>query len=195
MSLSGKNNCRLTIRVAPDQRSRDVIEAAERYADGALSDVALTTAWLIASHVESRDAEKKPPARSVASAALCTALPDACTAARECLLTVSCVDPALRLENGWHASALRDIFGIHFQPIAASADWQLWNKGLIPALAQSVNDHRVLPDGTLDPSRLAVLANALEMAGCSDEAALGHLRGPGPHFRGCYVLDALLGLV
>jgi hypothetical protein len=30
-------------------------------------------------------------------------------------------------------------------------------------------------------------------AGCEDEQVLGHLRGPGPHVRGCFAVDALLG--
>jgi len=40
---------------------------------------------------------------------------------------------------------------------------------------------------------LPVLADALEEAGCTDADLLGHLRGPGPHVRGCWVLDLLLG--
>ena len=40
---------------------------------------------------------------------------------------------------------------------------------------------------------LPALADALEEAGCTDESILGHLRRPGPHARGCDVLDALLG--
>jgi hypothetical protein len=45
----------------------------------------------------------------------------------------------------------------------------------------------------LDRVRLAVLADALEEAGCADANLLGHLRGPGPHVRGCFALDLLLG--
>jgi hypothetical protein len=37
-----------------------------------------------------------------------------------------------------------------------------------------------------------VLADALEEAGCDDREFLAHLRGGGPHCRGCFVLDALL---
>jgi hypothetical protein len=49
------------------------------------------------------------------------------------------------------------------------------------------------PQGTLDPARLAVLADALEEAGCTDPDILSHLRGTGPHVRGCWVIDLLLG--
>ena len=50
-----------------------------------------------------------------------------------------------------------------------------------------------MPAGTLDNTRLAVLADALEEAGCTEADILGHLRGPGPHVRGCWVVDLILG--
>jgi hypothetical protein len=37
-----------------------------------------------------------------------------------------------------------------------------------------------------------VLADALEEAGCTDAELLQHLRGPGPHVRGCHLVDLLL---
>jgi hypothetical protein len=44
-----------------------------------------------------------------------------------------------------------------------------------------------------DWEALPVLADALQEAGCEDAGLLGHLRGPGPHARGCWVLDIILG--
>jgi hypothetical protein len=41
--------------------------------------------------------------------------------------------------------------------------------------------------------RLPFLADALEDAGCTDDNLLGHLRGPGPHVRGCWAVDLVLG--
>jgi hypothetical protein len=41
--------------------------------------------------------------------------------------------------------------------------------------------------------RLPVLADALEEAGCTISDILDHCRGPGPHVRGCWVVDLLLG--
>jgi hypothetical protein len=41
--------------------------------------------------------------------------------------------------------------------------------------------------------RLPILADALLDAGGDDEALLAHLRAPGPHVRGCWALDVILG--
>jgi hypothetical protein len=41
--------------------------------------------------------------------------------------------------------------------------------------------------------RLPILADALEDAGCDNADILDHLRGPGPHVRGCWALDLVLG--
>jgi hypothetical protein len=94
-----------------------------------------------------------------------------------------------------------------------------WLTPTVLSLSQAAYDEP-LPDGTLDPFRLAVLADALEEAGCvlgcthcvdgvwgeyNDDArtpiacstpscaVLAHLRSAGPHFRGCWVIDLLLG--
>jgi hypothetical protein len=50
-----------------------------------------------------------------------------------------------------------------------------------------------IDDGTLDPVRLAILADALEEAGCDNADILTHCRQSGPHVRGCWVVDLLLG--
>jgi hypothetical protein len=85
---------------------------------------------------------------------------------------------------------LHDLFGNPFRPVSVSAAWRAPS---VTALAQGAYEERSLPAGTLDPARLAVLADALEEGGCTDEAILGHLRGPGPHIRGCFPVDLILG--
>ncbi len=85
---------------------------------------------------------------------------------------------------------LRDIFGNPFRPRRVSPAWQTAEA---VRLTQAVYDDRQLPVGTLDADRLAVLADALEDAGCDQPDLLGHLRGPGPHVRGCWAVDLLLG--
>jgi hypothetical protein len=49
-----------------------------------------------------------------------------------------------------------------------------------------------MPSGELDKGRLPILADALEDAGCTNADILDHLRGPGPHVRGCWPVDLIL---
>src|SRR5262249_38948190 len=56
-----------------------------------------------------------------------------------------------------------------------------WRTPAVRALALAAHDQREQPAGTLEADRLAVLADALEEAGCTNADLLGHLRGPGPH--------------
>jgi hypothetical protein len=88
------------------------------------------------------------------------------------------------------AVLLRDIFGNPFRPITVSPAWRTPQ---VVALAQAAYDQREPPAGTLDLARLAVLADALEEAGCDQANLLAHLRGAGPHVRGCWAVDLLLG--
>jgi hypothetical protein len=100
------------------------------------------------------------------------------------------------------AHLLRDIFGNLFRslpPKRGRKKWGqmwhsllIWNDGTVVKLAQAIYEDRQFPAGTLDNGRLAVLADALEEAGCQDQDILGHLRGPGPHVRGCWAVDLCL---
>jgi hypothetical protein len=89
-----------------------------------------------------------------------------------------------------HHALFRDVFFNPFRPPSISA---FLRNSTVLALAQAAYEDRTLPAGTLDPDRLAILADALEDAGCDDADILGHLRGPGPHVRGCWALDLVLG--
>ena len=64
--------------------------------------------------------------------------------------------------------------------------WLAWDDEMVPRLAGRIYEER-------DWDRLPILADALEEAGCTQEDILAHLRGPGPHVRGCWVLNLLLG--
>lgn len=88
---------------------------------------------------------------------------------------------------------LRDIFADRGYQEGIEPSILCWQSGLIPKLAQAAYDEWQLPAGTLDNTRLAILADALEEAGCTDAEILGHLRGPGPHVRGCWPVDLCLG--
>ncbi len=85
---------------------------------------------------------------------------------------------------------LRDIFGNPFRPVTFDP---IWRTETTTALAQGAYEERFLPSGELDIARLSILADALEEAGCDNEEILTHLRSPGPHVRGCWALDLVLG--
>ena len=81
------------------------------------------------------------------------------------------------------ASFLRDIFGNPFRPVTFDPAWRT-------ATAVGVAE-TIYADRTFD--NLPVLADALQDAGCDHPDILTHLRGPGPHVRGCWALDLVLG--
>ena len=91
-------------------------------------------------------------------------------------------DVDLRPERRTHADVLRDIVGNPFHPVAVTPAWRT---PAAVALARTAYEERHFED-------LPLLADALEEAGCTDDAILTHLRGSGPHVRGCWVVDLVL---
>jgi hypothetical protein len=80
-------------------------------------------------------------------------------------------------------SLLRDIFGNPFRPVAPEPSWRT---STVVALAEGIYTDRAF-------DRLPILADALQDAGCDNADVLDHCRGSGPHVRGCWVVDLVLG--
>jgi hypothetical protein len=78
---------------------------------------------------------------------------------------------------------LHELFGNPFRPVALDKSWLT---STVVGLARGVD-----ADQAFD--RLPILADALQDAGCEDGQLLEHCRGPGPHVRGCWVVDHVLG--
>jgi hypothetical protein len=78
---------------------------------------------------------------------------------------------------------VRDIFGNPFRPVAFAPEWRTDSA---IAIAKQMYESR-------DFSAMPILADALQDAGCDNDAILSHCRGPGPHVRGCWVVDLVLG--
>jgi hypothetical protein len=72
-----------------------------------------------------------------------------------------------------------------FRPSPQLPAWLAWNGGIVVRLALGAYEERAF-------DRLPIVADALEEAGCDDATMLEHLRGPGPHALGCWVVDLLL---
>ena len=78
------------------------------------------------------------------------------------------------------SALLRDIFGpLPFHPVVVPPSVLAWNNSTVVKLAQAIYTERAF-------DRLAILADALEDAGCNEADILDHLRSPGPHVRGCW---------
>jgi hypothetical protein len=94
----------------------------------------------------------------------------------------------------WLTGVVRDLFGNPFRPSRPLPPAVLaWNDGTVPRLAQAVYEDRKMPEGTFDTARLSILADALLDAGCEDEELIRHCRSEGPHVRGCWAVDLVLG--
>jgi hypothetical protein len=92
-------------------------------------------------------------------------------------------------ERKEQAAILREIFGNPFRTISINPTWLTTT---VSNLATVAYEQHALPSGELDTTRLEILADALEDAGCDNQEILVHLRCSGPHVRGCHVLDLLL---
>jgi hypothetical protein len=103
----------------------------------------------------------------------------------------ACNGQTIKADEGViQAALIRDIFGNPWRTVTIAPAWRT---ATVQALAQAAYEERDLPSGLLNPLRLAILADALEEAGCTDGDIPGHLRGPNCHVRGCWVVDALAG--
>ena len=151
------------------------------------------------------DLEEAQHARGTAAAAVAAAARAGLAVAAE-RAALQCVMVAATGRDRWEdgrpvqlavdalqCDLLRDIFGNPFQPATLDSAWLTWNDAAVVRLAHAAYEERHLPAGTLDSGRLAVLADALEEAGCADADILDHLRGPGTHVRGCWPIDLCLG--
>jgi hypothetical protein len=214
--------CRRVWPLLTDERSRTAVEVGERYADrlapdvevddaredaadacGAAHTVGAAAGWSAATWI----------ANAAANAAYCelfywedgffgsslfeTPIWAGRAAARPAVEGVesNAAQPTgLECEGRGQCYLLRDIFGNPFRPLLPLAPSLLrWNASAVVQLASAAYEERILPEGHLDLACLAVLADALEEAGCATPEILAHLRSPGPHVRGCHVLDAIFG--
>jgi hypothetical protein len=163
--------------------TRRAVEVAEAYADGLASDEERLEAW------RSMRGPRRHAATNGAATAVLWALSkrrnDPARIARRC---ATLARGAVRGSGLYRTQAelLRDLFGNPFRPARSIPRVvRRWNGGAAVHLAQAIYDERRFGE-------LPVLADALEDAGCTDEAILSHLRGPGPHVRGCWALDLIL---
>jgi hypothetical protein len=206
--------CRLIWDFPNDERPRRGVEVAERYADGLATPREVLTAYCETRSclfpLGRRYTHNPPP--DVMDSAFIAFLRTASTGAAyygaeweyEAHDPFQCAgDAANRVARvaAWpgddlaathrvEATLLRCIFGpLLFRPLPPVAPAVLaWNGGMVGKLAAGVYAEREFTQG-----RLGVLTDAAEEAGLVDAELLAHLRSPGPHARGCWGVDLLLG--
>jgi hypothetical protein len=200
--------CRRIWHLLPEAVCRDAILIGERYADAAAS-----ASELFAARTSLVPLESAMPGEDNAALNAVAWLTDHWQVMR--LTPVRCVaagvqsaiEPpsargssrggaapggAVEAEAATQAALLRDIIGNPFRPVPVDRDQLAWRTATVTALATGADMERELPSGHLDLARLAILSDALEEAGCTDEGVLSHLRSPGPHVRGCFAVDLIL---
>ena len=188
-----------------DPRSRAGIEIAERFADEQASEPERQAAWARALEAQ---AAASWDATLDAIVAACPTYADLTLAGMRVIEAVVRVHArraamAVARKGGWRAlrqtresaallarsrqcDLLRDLFGNPWRPVTVDPIWLAWGSATVPHIARVLYEEQGFDD-------LPILADALEEAGCSDEAILDHCRAGGEHARGCHVLDALLG--
>jgi mannitol/fructose-specific phosphotransferase system IIA component (Ntr-type) len=203
--LLGVAVCRCIWDLLDDPRSWQAVEVAERFADGLAS-----VQELEAAHAATEARFREAPALYWATEVRAAASRVSGETIREVIAIARGTDAramamafhgdlnseVFDAERAAQGDLLRDIFG--FGPFRSPCIDPRWRTPLVRLLARAAYDERIALDPsrpgwlTLDPDRLLVLSDALEEAGCTDAQILGHLRGTGPHVRGCWCVDSLL---
>jgi hypothetical protein len=178
--------CRRIWSLLYDDRSRRAVEVAERHADGLATWAELDTAEALAEEVAHEARQTRIGSIPVAEAAEAVAFRNLVVefASGSVLLAVG---NERTPENLQQCLLLRDIFGLlPFRSPPLDPSVLAWNDGCAVKLATAIYEERAF-------DRMPVLGDALEDAGLTDQEILEHCRGPGPHARGCWLVDLLTG--
>jgi hypothetical protein len=164
---------------------RRAVTAAERYADGEIRFPELRAAAVRVAGGPLPPAVAKVTNREAANALWATTLVFHPVVFGDPVYTnPPFPDARAYAERGRPVMAiLRCIYGNPFRPVTTDPSWLT---STVVALARSIYADRAF-------DRLPILADALEDAGCDAADLLAHCRGDGPHVRGCWAVDLVLG--
>ncbi len=177
--------CRRIEGVIPDEAGRRAVEVAERFANGEATGKELRSARTAVARATANYDPMDGLSEYQADQAL-TATLNAVAEWGQTVFAAECAADAVpdkTAEQTVQSHLLRDIFGNPFRPVVFAPAWR---SEPVSALATGIYADRAF-------DRMPVLADALEEAGCDDTDILTHCRGPGPHVKGCWVVDLILG--
>jgi hypothetical protein len=196
--------CRRIWPLLADARSRRGVEIAEHFVDGLASEAERNLAFEEADTAAAAARRMRPervPGGGVVFAYPAVDPPWCAAAAAAAVINYNPFRrpfdafefaAAAGVEFADQAAILRDVIGNHTRSPILLSPTAVLRDDTAQVIAAEVYKDRRLPAGMLDFGHLAVLADALEDAGGTDAELLGHLRGPGPHVRGCWALDLVL---
>jgi hypothetical protein len=186
----------------PHRRQRGAVELAERLAEGRAKEAELEDAR---QRAQTWGYEAPEFERGIYQAAAHTLAESAMEAAREAcgsILQHAANEAAFEAISGEDESRLSaaasaaegralgrlavEVFGNPFRPLKVERAWLTASDGAALAMARWIDEEWRIDE-------MPYLADALTDAGCSADALIRHLRDEGPHVRGCWALDALLG--
>jgi len=176
--------CRLHWDFLRDPRLRRAVEVSEHFADELVSEqqweaIAAEVKDFMQLRGDLRNYETEDKLRrTVEQAAACLARDDLFG-----VLINSC-QASFHRQSDWR-NLTHDLLQGTLEPVTINSAWKRWNNGIVEKAARTIYD-----DGRFE--ELPILADALEEAGCDHSPLLTHLRSPGPHYRGCWALDAIL---
>jgi hypothetical protein len=170
--------------------ARRALEVAERFADGAATDEERAAAYKPA--MDGADGWMSYDLGVCVDATIAAVAATPAGAIPGIILSLDpyLASPPGRRHLAWararQVELLREILGNPFRPVVVKETWLHADGGAVSKLAQEVYDHHRIGD-------LRRLEGVLRRVGCADPDLLGHCHSRGPHFRGCWALDALLG--
>lgn len=183
--------CRRIWHLLPDECCRNAVVVAEQFADGLATTKAIQQAQ--SSALRTATTVTEPVAIDAAWAAVWSAAP----ASRMRNLTQAAGEAAARAAAGVMDRRLRaatleaerdgqQLLLHDLRPPDAISLDASWRTPAVVGLVEAIYEHREF-------ERLSMVVDALENAGCRDAAIIGHCRHPGPHIRGCWLVDFLTG--
>jgi hypothetical protein len=93
-----------------------------------------------------------------------------------------------KAELSYQVHFVRDVLGNPFRATVFAPEWRHYQGGIVEQIARQIDEERAYRE-------LPILGDALEEAGCDNDAILTHCRVPGEHVRGCWVVDRVLGRI